>query len=95
MASSPNKDRTPSNKRTRPTTRGLAKTDKKKKLTTTSIASITPVNLDSDTEEEMGDRTKEEEVDRNEFQVKKLATIAVSDLEKLLDRRFAVLATAE
>ena len=52
MASSP-KEQTPSNKKSKPT-KGSARTDKKKRLTTTSIASITPVNLNSDSEEEAG-----------------------------------------
>ena len=73
------------------------RSEKKKRLSSTSIATITPVDLDSDSEEdEMADK-QAKETDENEFKVKKtsMSTIAVDDLERLLDRRFAVLATAE
>lgn len=94
MAGSSIKEVTPSNKRARAATRSSVCSHKKKRLTTTSIASITPVNLDSDSEEEMATRTTDE-TDENEFQVKKPPnTIAVGDLELLLDKRFSVLATA-
>ena len=97
---SPAKENTPSNKRTRQTTKQSAKTDKKKRLNSTSIASITPIDLDSKSDSEEGMATKEDNAmnkeDDNKFKVKKPpATIAVSDLERLLDKRFSVLATAD
>ena len=100
MAGSPVKDSTPSNKRQRAPTKNSAKSDKKKQLTTTSIASITAVNLDSssDSEQEalnMASRNQDETQETVQFPVKKPNMIAVNDLEKLLDKRFPVLATAE
>ena len=95
MAQSPT-DQTPSNKRTK-TMCGSARTEKKKQLTTASIASITPVNLDSDTDEgEIATNNKNGPSKGEDFAVtKKPPVIAVGDLERLLDKRFAVLATAE
>ena len=95
-------ERTPlnSNKRTRPySKRNKSTAEKRKRISSQAITSITPVNLDSSSEEEeetfeMASGGKEDEA---EFSVKKQTnnTIAVSDLERLLDKRFAVLATAE
>ena len=89
MAQSPS-DQTPNNKRTK-TTRGSARTEKKKRLTTASIASITPVNLDSDTDEgEMATNNENGPPEGEDLAVtKKPPVIAVGDLERLLDKRFA------
>ena len=103
MANSPNREATPTNKRQRVPPKASSKTDKKKRLTTSSIASITPVNLDtSESEEEENMATKDQTggeacPEGAEFAVKKPATtpvIQVSDLERILDKRFSVLATA-
>ena len=100
MAGSPTKDLTPSNKRQRAPVKSSVKADKKTRLTTSSIASITPVNLDTSSESEqdtprMAAKEQEDPQGLTEFPVKKPNTIAMNDLEKILDKRFAVLATAE
>ena len=68
--------------------------EKKKRLSSCAITAITPVSLESssenDPEGEMdGDKTL---VD---FPAKKQSVIGVSDLEKLLDKKFAVLVTSK
>ena len=103
-AEKPTKRQTPSssNKRPRPFTKKSQPTsEKRKRINSKAITSITPVNLDtsSDDEYEMATARVEED-NENEFPVQRRndaapPPIVLSDLEKLLDRRFAVLATAE
>lgn len=75
MAGSPTKEVTPSNKRPRPSNKKNLRSDKKKRLTTSSITSITPVNFDSsESETERDDETmatanpaKDDNVQVNDF----------------------------
>ena len=105
MARSPTKEITPSsNKRPRQSIRAGTRSEKKKRLTTSSIASITPINFDSSESESerepvtMATRNPtggDDSTQADEFPVSKTSYIGVNELEKLLDKRFSVLATAD
>ena len=77
--------------------------EKKKRIESSSIKTITNVDFDSsDEEEETMERQDElNDPDNATFKVKKTGStsqgsmIAVNDLERILDRRFSVLATAK
>ena len=100
MAAAPQKekDKTPANKRPRTVTRGKNSIEKKKRLSSSSIATITRVDFESSEENEEYEMTQEPENQApqgQEFPVRKQnGGLVMSDLERMLDKRFSVLATS-
>ena len=87
-----------SNKRPRADNAGKG-SEKKKRLASSSIKTITNIDFDSSSGEEMEEDASGQPPQGDTFKVKRSsqqsATVSVDDLERILDRRFALLATAK